>query len=129
MNIKTDITTNGFKDLRVYRKAVELSILTLRLTRDFPTKFQYDLGSQMRRAAISVPSNISEGYRRNSRKEYIQFLSIAYGSCGELQSQTEIASAMDLFSKNDGEQILNVEDEVSKMLWKMIDRMKGWRRV
>ena len=83
----------------------------------------------MRRAAISVPSNISEGYRRNSRKEYIQFLSIAYGSCGELQSQTEIASAMDLFSKYDGEQILNMEDDVSKMLWKMIDRMKGWRRV
>jgi four helix bundle protein len=117
-------TINGFKDLIVYRKAVELSLIIMRSTGNFPKELSYDLGSQMRRAAISIPSNIAEGYRRMSRKEYLQFLHIAYGSCGELQSQTDIMNGMDLVPAPERQRIEHLEVEISKMLWAMIERMK-----
>ena len=100
-------------------------MLIFRITRRLPKELNYDLGSQMRRAAISIPNNIAEGYRRLSLKEYIQFLSVAYGSCGELQSQTEIAIGIDLLPDAEHIRIRALEDEISKMLWAMIDRMKG----
>jgi len=119
------ITVNSFKDLIVYQKAVDLSLLVLQATRKFPKELKYDLGSQMRRAAISIPSNITEGYRRMSRKEFIQFLSIAYGSCGELQSQTEIAIGLNLFPEREYVKIQALEVEISKMLWAIIDKLRG----
>ena len=120
-----DIMVDGFKKLIVYQKAFELSTLIVRRTRSFPKELTYDLGAQMRRAAISIPSNISEGYRRLSRKEFIQFLSVAYGSCGELQSQTEIASNQHLIPDPELARIQNLELEISRMLWAMIDRLRG----
>ena len=124
MNESNRITVNGFKDLVVYQKAFDLSILALRITRGFPQEFQYDLGSQMRRAAISIPSNITEGYRRRSRNEYLQFLYVAYGSCGELRTQTDIAIGMELIPENGSKQMIDLEEETSKILWAMIERMK-----
>jgi len=109
---------------------MELSLLVLRATQGFPKELKYDLGSQMRRAAISIPNNIAEGYRRMSRLEYAQFLSIANGSCGELQSQTDIARGMDLIPEGEHLRMRGLELEVSKMLWAMVDRLRmmGERR-
>ena len=77
---------DGFKSLIVWKKAYELGLLVYQLTKNFPKDEQYGLTTQMRRAAISISGNIAEGYERQHRKEYIQFLMIARGSLGELET-------------------------------------------
>ena len=70
---------------------MELAKELYHLTEKFPKQEQYGLTSQMRRAAVSIPSNIAEGYKRRNRSEYLQFLSIANGSAGELETQLLLA--------------------------------------
>ncbi len=84
----------SYRDLLVWQKAVELALLVYRLSEGFPRREIYGLTSQVRRAAVSVPSNIAEGYGRSSRKEYVQFLSIAQGSLKEMETQTIIAQRL-----------------------------------
>ena len=81
----------GHKSLDVWQESVELSVYIYRLTACFPKAEDYGLTSQMRRAAVSVPSNIAEGAGRGATKEFIQFLKIANGSMTELDTQLEIA--------------------------------------
>src|SRR3989338_5326121 len=85
---------NGYKDLLVWQKSVELAVLVYALTDDFPRQEIYGLASQMRRAAVSVPSNIAEGSRRGTAKDFKHFLLIAYGSASELETQIEIAKRL-----------------------------------
>ena len=82
------------KDLRVWQCAIELVEAVYRLTSTFPRKELFGLSSQMRRAAVSVPSNIAEGSARQSTKELLYFLSIAAGSLAELDTQLEVASRL-----------------------------------
>jgi len=84
----------SYRDLMVWQKAIELAVLAYRLTEGFPRREIYGLASQMRRAGVSVPSNIAEGYGRASRREYLQFLSIAQGSLKELETQTILAEKL-----------------------------------
>jgi four helix bundle protein len=77
----------GFKSLIVWQKSMALADAIFQLTKGFPKDEQYGLTSQMRRAAISIPSNIAEGSRRTSKKDYAQFLRIACGSAVELETQ------------------------------------------
>lgn len=70
----------SYRELLVWQKAMELALLAYRLTEGFPRRELYGLAAQIKRASVSVPSNIAEGYGRGSRKEYLQFLSIAQGS-------------------------------------------------
>lgn len=77
--------------MEVWKEAVELSVCVYRLTASFPRAEDYGLTSQMRRAGVSVPSNIAEGAGRGSTKEFIQFLKVANGSLTELDTQLEIA--------------------------------------
>ena len=79
------------KDLKVYQKAFQLSILVYKITKHFPKDELFGLVSQMRRCAVSVPSNISEGKGRYTDREYVRFLSIARGSLFELQTQLDIS--------------------------------------
>ena len=81
----------SFRDLQVWQKSMEMTIAVYRLTRDFPRDELYGLTSQMRRSAVSVPSNIAEGQGRLNLGEFRQFLGIARGSNCELQTQLEIA--------------------------------------
>ena len=97
----------------------------LALSRQFPRDEIFGLTSQLRRAAISVSSNIAEGYRRNSTKEYVQYLTIAYGSCGELQSQTDVAYRMRYITKEEYTAINALEEEVSKLLWSSLETLRG----
>jgi len=70
----------SYRELVVWQKAIELALLVYRLSEEFPKREIYGLAAQIRRAAVSIPSNIAEGYGRGSRKEYVQFLCIAQGS-------------------------------------------------
>ena len=81
----------GHKELIVWQKAMAMVTEIYRLTRDFPKEERYGLVSQMRRAAVSIPSNIAEGQSRQSKGEFRQFLGIARGSYAELETQIEIA--------------------------------------
>jgi four helix bundle protein len=81
----------GHKELIVWQKAMEMVTEIYRLTQNFPKEELYGLVSQMRRAAVSIPSNIAEGHGRQSKGEFRQFLGIARGSYAELETQIEIA--------------------------------------
>ena len=85
---------NSHKDLEVWQKSMDFAIVMYRLTERFPQEERFGLLSQIRRAAVSIPSNISEGAARNSKKEFVQFLYIALGSASELETQLLIAKKL-----------------------------------
>ncbi len=113
----------SYKDLITYKKAYELTLEIYKLTRKFPKEETYGLVSQMKRAAVSIPSNISEGYRRRSRKEYVHFLSIAHGSCSELETQISLSHDLRFVTKKDYEKISSLESDVSKLLLRLIESL------
>jgi four helix bundle protein len=86
--------TQSFRDLPVWQKSMQLTVTVYRITQDFPREEMYGLTSQLRRSAISVPSNIAEGQGRLNSTEFRQFLGIARGSLCELQTQLELARAL-----------------------------------
>jgi len=91
----------SYKDLIVWQKAMELVVIIYKVTDTFPDSEKYGLVSQMRKCSISIPSNIAEGRRRGSRKEYQHFLRIAFGSGAELETQTEIVKRLEIGKKLD----------------------------
>jgi four helix bundle protein len=92
------VASKRFTDLRVWREAHSLSLTVYKLTRKFPREEIYALNSQLRRAAVSITSNIAEGFNRFSRKEKIQFYSIALGSVSEVHSQLLLAKDLEYIS-------------------------------
>ena len=111
--------TESFKDLIVWQKAYKLALKIYELTKDFSKSEVYGLSQQMRRSAISIPSNIAEGYGRKHKAEYSQFLSIAYGSLSELETQYLLATDLKYSDKN--EQVENLLKEVGAMLYRMLN--------
>src|ERR1035441_3427201 len=85
---------DSFKDLVVWQRAIEMSLAIYKLTSSFPAAEQFGLTSQLRRASVSVPSNIAEGYGKSSKGEYLSFLGHARGSNGEVQTQLIIARGL-----------------------------------
>lgn len=115
------MSINSYKDLVVWQKGINLVEDIYQLTKDFPRTEQLGLISQMRRAAISIPSNIAEGYGRRSIKEYKQFYIIAYGSCQELETQLIISKRLEFKLKEELlQKIENLILEINKMLYVMI---------
>lgn len=112
------------KDLVVWQKSMDLVIATYTLTDTLPSKEQFGLISQMRRAAISVPSNIAEGYGRNSTGSYVQFLSMARGSLLELETQIELCIRLNYINLIDSKNIQDYIFEISKMLSSLISKLK-----
>jgi four helix bundle protein len=108
-----------YRDLEVYLLSQSLVARVLAATRRFPRSERFELVSQIRRAAISIQSNLSEGYSRKSRKEYIQFVSVAYGSCRELGTHLEISRGQDYISENEYRDLDALRDRVSAMLWRL----------
>ncbi|MBI4692386.1 MAG: four helix bundle protein [Candidatus Terrybacteria bacterium] len=106
----------SFKDLKVWQKSLDLSVLIYKITEKFPKEEMYGLISQMRRAAVSIPSNIAEGFKRNHKKEKLQFYNIAYSSDAELESQIEVAKNLKFLSLEDYQNSLSLLTEVSKMI-------------
>ena len=107
---------NSYKDLIVWQKATEVAVQVYGLTKEFPRDEVYGLTSQMRRAAVSISSNIAEGKLRGSPLEWKRFLSIAYGSAGELETQIEIARRLDIGKKEKLDEVDELLQEVMKML-------------
>jgi four helix bundle protein len=105
-----------FKDLIVWQKAMDLAVETYELIKKLPREEVYALSSQMRRAAISIPSNIAEGNERNSTKEYINFLSIAIGSKAELETQLLLCCRFQYFTQEQAEKAFDLLAEVGKMI-------------
>jgi four helix bundle protein len=114
---------SSYKDLLVWQRAIELSFGIYRLTDDFPRREIYGLTNQLRRAGVSVASNIAEGYGRGSRGEYKQFLSIARGSNLEVQTQLVIARGLGYGQLTVLETTNALSEEVSKMLYSLIGRL------
>lgn len=115
----------SYKELIVWQKAMDLAISIYELTSKFPKSEIYGLISQMRRAAVAIPSNIAEGYGRKSSKEYHQFLSIAYGSGLELETQIVLAKKLTLANTQDFEKSEVLLEEVLKMLNVLLFKLKS----
>ena len=112
----------SYKELKVWQKAIELTDTVYNLVEKLPATEQYALASQMRRAAVSVPSNIAEGSGRVSSREFKQFLSIAKGSVCELETQLIICIRRKYFTTADAQPALSLCDEVSRMITALILR-------
>ena len=110
----------SYRDLFVWQKALDLTILIYRLSEGFPRNEIYGLTSQVRRASVSVPSNIAEGYGRGSRREYLQFLYIAQGSLKELETQTILAHRLNYVTANQADRILLESEVLGKMLGSLV---------
>jgi four helix bundle protein len=117
------MSVKSYKDLNIWQRSMDLVELIYRVTEDFPAKESFVLISQMRRAAISVPSNIAEGYGRQSTGSYSQFLSIARGSLFELATQVEICIRLKYFHKTESEKLVAEIIEISKMISSLISKL------
>lgn len=106
----------SYKDLTVWQKSTELVIEVYKLTQKFPKEELYGLTNQMRRAAVSIPSNIAEGYARKHRQEYTQFVRVAFGSGAELETQLHISEKLQFAMSTSFEKPKAILDEVMKML-------------
>ena len=113
----------NFRDLDIWKKGIEIVKDVYQMTREFPRVELYGLASQMQRAAVSIPSNIAEGFNRFHNKEYKQFLYIALGSCAELETQIEIASKLQYINDESKEMLLEKFDHESRMLTNLIKKL------
>lgn len=111
------------KKLEVWKKALEFVTKIYKVTESFPDSEKFGLISQVRRAAVSIPSNISEGAARSSKKEFIHFLSIAQGSTSELETQLIIANNLGFLRKEDLS-LLDELDEISRMIIGLIKTLR-----
>ena len=109
------IPIRSYRDLVVWQKAVELVTEIYRLTQSIPKEEKIDLMSQMRRAAVSIPSNIAEGHGRLSRKEYIYFLGNARGSLAELETQVTIARNLGFLEETKLNRVLEQAGELCRI--------------
>ncbi len=117
--------TSSYKDLIVWQKSFNLSIAVYRITKTFPKDEVYALTSQIRRCAVSIPSNIAEGYTRHRKLEFIQFLQIAFASGAELETQLLIAKEVGYLSIEDFQRTGKMLLEVQKMLNSLINKIRN----
>ncbi len=114
----------NYKELKVWQRAYKLCLEIYRITKGFPKDERYGLTSQIRRAAVSVPSNIAEGYGRKTTPEYIRFLYIAYGSNCELETQTLLSGDLGYIETGRLEILLGSIEEVERMLKALIKSLE-----
>jgi four helix bundle protein len=110
------MTINSYRDLIAWQKAMQLVRLIYDLTDKFPREEMFGLTHQIRKAVVSVPSNIAEGHGRNSTKEFINHLSIAYGSLMETEAQSLIAEMRNYITSADSTAALTLSSEVGKLI-------------
>ena len=107
---------NSFKDLTVWQKSIDFAGIIYKITEQFPNSELYGITNQMRRAVISISSNIAEGFKRSHNKEKVQFYNVAFGSTAELESQTEVAYKLGFLREDDYRKLISSITEVSKMI-------------
>lgn len=113
----------SYKELMVWQKSIELVKIIYKITKQFPQAEIYALASQMQRSAVSIPSNIAEGWSRNHKLEFARFLSIAYASGAELETQLIIAKGE--YQKIDYANAESMLTEIQKMLFALIKNTKS----
>lgn len=113
-----------YKELIVWQKAMDLVVHIYGISHTFPTEERFGLTAQMRRCAVSIPSNIAEGSRRVSKKDFHKFLLIAFGSGAELETHIEIAFRLTYFTQKEYDDIEKKVTEVMKMLNKLQSVLK-----
>lgn len=114
-----------YRDLIVWQKAMALVTVIYLISKKLPRDETYGLISQIRRCAVSIPSNIAEGYGRNSTSDYIRFLHIATGSLYELQTQLEIAFNLEYLKKTDFDKLYESSREIERMLTSLSRKLNG----
>ena len=114
---------NDYKDLLVWKKSMNLVIDVYDTTRQLPKDEIYGISNQMRRAAVSIPSNIAEGYGRQTPKSYVHFLTVARGSIYELETQLLICKKIHQISSETIKDLLTTISEIKKMLTTLINRL------
>ena len=118
------MTSVGYKKLTVWQKADELAYRVYVETKDFPREEVYGMTSQLRRAALSVPANIVEGYGRQGKNELRQFANIALGSLAEVRYLIDFSARLDYFSDEQQTALKDLADEVGRLLWKFYQSVK-----
>jgi four helix bundle protein len=115
----------NYQDLKVWQKSYQLCITIYRITKHFPKDERYGLTSQIRRSAVSVPSNIAEGYGRKTTREYVKSLYIAYGSHCELETQSVLSKDLGYIKTEDFEALQKDIGEVERMLKALIKSLES----
>jgi four helix bundle protein len=113
----------NYRDLIVWQKAMELVTAIYHHTKSFPDQERYGLTLQLRRSSVSLPSNMAEGYGRNSTQDYIRFLRIANGSLFELQTQLEIARNLGFLAEESFSVLFEFSKEIERMLSSLIKKV------
>lgn len=116
---------SSFRDLVIWQRAVQLCLEIYRLTAVFPQVEQFGLSNQLRRASVSIASNIAEGWGRSTRGEYLQFLGHARGSLCELQTQLVIAKALGFGSAELHKKTEGMSADVSRLLIALMKKMRS----
>jgi len=119
------VKSRSYKDLEVWKLSIELVKEIYRITEKFPPSESYGLTNQIRRAAVSIPSNIAEGQERNSAKEFRQFLAIALGSVAEIETQLIIAKEINYLTEAEVEPFMAIIDRLRKMTRGLIKSING----
>ena len=109
-------SVQGYRDLEVWQKSMDIAVCIYQLTRNFPKTENYGLCSQMQRAATSIPANIAEGRGRQHTKEFIHFLSIARGSLAELETYVLLSTRLEYISNHQADDLLPRTEEVNRMI-------------
>lgn len=114
-----------YKDLTVWQKSMDLVVEVYRLTKNLPKEELYGLTNQLRRAAVSIPSNIAEGNGRASTGDYVRFLIIARGSIAEVETQLLICVRLNYFVEEDIKTALGLCDETGRMLTSIVKKLRN----
>ena len=109
-------TLKSYRDLEVWKKSIDWVEKIYLVSKVFPQEERFGLTSQLRRAAVSIPSNIAEGAARTGTGEFLQFLSVASGSLAEAETQVMIANRLGMLEKSEMDSLLSQAEEISKML-------------
>lgn len=117
--------TRPHRNLDVWKRSIELAKSIYRISGQFPATEQYGLASQMRRAAVSIASNIAEGAARYGKKEFLQFINIAQGSASELDTQIELAKELGYVEHKTYEDIISAIRVISRQLYGLAKAVKG----
>jgi len=121
---KNTHSIRSYRDLEVWHRAMELAQQCYEITAGFPKREIYGLASQVRRAAVSIASNIAEGHSRRSRQAYLNHLSIALGSQSEVETQIDLSCRLGFISKQAAEEILLMAGQVGRMLHALITSLE-----
>ena len=117
------MSVRSYRDLIAWQKAMDLAAGIYRITETFPAREQFGLSNQMRRASVSIPSNIAEGQGRGTTKDYVHFLHISRGSLQELETQLLLAHRLSFAGESEVQSLLSVCDEVSRLVSGLINAL------